>query len=114
MDQILIVKRVKYIQIVNNSIRSKRCNYKNQKQYYLLILLNDKNNDKEDEINSYGDLDNVGDNGDDDDKISQFEANPCAFELLEIAFLKFPSSPLEKIIIKCPTQILFKKQNQQL
>ena len=105
MDQILVVKRVKYIQI-----RSKRCNYKNQKQYYLLKLLNDNNNDQEDEINSYGDLDNVGDNGDDDDKISQFEANPCAFELLEIAFLKFPSSPLEKIIIKCPPKFYLKSK----
>ena len=48
-------------------MRSKFCNHKNQKQYYSYTnsyYINDKNNDKEDEItgNSYDDAYIIGDN----------------------------------------------------
>ena len=52
-------------QLVNKAIRSKYCNHKNQKQYYLQknsYYISEKNNDKEDEINIYNDVNNVGDN----------------------------------------------------
>ena len=52
----------------------------------------------------------MGDNGDDDDKISQFEANPCAFELLEIAFLKFPSFPWKKLLSNAPPKFYLKSK----
>ena len=92
----------------NESIRSKCCYHKNQKQYYLetnSYYINDENNDKEDEINSYNDANNVGDNSgnnNDEDKVSQFEANHWTFKLLEIGFLKF-LSPGVKHVFKCPT-----------
>ena len=54
-------------QLINESIRSKCCSHKNQKQYYSeknSYYVNEKNNDKEDEINIYNDFNNVGDNRD--------------------------------------------------
>ena len=50
---------------VNKAIRSKCCNHKNQKKYCLQknsYYINEKNNDKEDEINIYNDVNNLGDN----------------------------------------------------
>ena len=50
--------------VFNESIRSKCCYHKNQKQYYWetnSYYINDKNNDEEDEINRYNDANNVGD-----------------------------------------------------
>ena len=52
-------------QLINESIRSKWCSHKNQKQYYSQknsYYINEKNKDKEDEINIYNDVNNVGDN----------------------------------------------------
>ena len=57
-----------YIQMVNESIASKCCNHKIQKQYHLQTnsyYINDKNNNK-DEINSCDDANNMGNNDDDE------------------------------------------------
>ena len=53
--------------MVNESIASKCCNHKIQKQYHETnsYYINDNNNDKN-EINSCDDANNMGNNGDDE------------------------------------------------
>ena len=64
---ICVEESTAFRQLIKESIRSKCCSHKNQKQYYSQknsYYINEKNNDKEDEINIYNDVNNVGDNRD--------------------------------------------------